>query len=360
MSCNSGFCLKCEGFIEYPTRGELYLWYPTQHLLGKLRTALTDFSVTFHTAYDCVHVRDVQSKQLGDLFRGHLNPIEMKDFKAAFLPLGEEPGLANIRMMDSLHGLLQKIKNGWLPELISANKLTSYFQPLVYADEPSKVFAYEALLRGLTDEGVMPAGKILEAAKESDMLFQVDREARLSAIRKASEHNIETKVFVNFMPTAIYDPETCLRTTERAIDESKIKASQVVFEVVESEQVADSDHLLRVLGFYRERGFQVALDDLGAGFGSLNLMNILRPDFVKLDMNLIRDVDSDPFKAIVTKRLLQMAQELEIKTVVEGVETVEEFEWLRGHGATFAQGYLFARPSQAPPKVSNPLLERSI
>lgn len=353
MSCTSnGYCHRCEGFTEIPDIGDLYLWYPTQHLLSKIQNALRDFPVEFFPAHDCVLARNVPSKVLKSLFEAHFGSLEMQDFKALLLRCGETPGVANLKQMDTLSGLLNKLGNGWLRSLLAKGEMTTFFHPIVEVADSRRIYAHEALLRGRWNGELVSAGPIIQAARESDLLFQVDREARLSAIRGASRHGMDGNIFINFLPTAIYDPETCLRTTERAIQDSGLSPHQIVFEVVETEKMTDTNHLLEVLNYYRGRGYRVALDDLGAGFSSLNLMSLLRPDYVKLDMELIRNVHLDPFKATVTRRLLEMAIDLGIDTVVEGVETQEEFRWLKHHGARYAQGFLFGRPSEIPGTTS--------
>jgi EAL domain-containing protein (putative c-di-GMP-specific phosphodiesterase class I) len=89
----------------------------------------------------------------------------------------------------------------------------------------------------------------------------------------------------------------------------------------------------------------VALDDVGAGYSSLNLVHELRPDILKLDMELTRDVHKDAYQAMIVRKLLEVSSELGIETVGEGVERDEDFAWLREHGATYAQGYLFGAPA---------------
>ena len=105
---------------------------------------------------------------------------------------------------------------------------------------------------------------------------------------------------------------------------------------------------------YRQAGFRVALDDLGAGYGSLNLLSQLRPDFVKLDMKLVRDVHLDPYKAGITSQLLEMARKLGIATVAEGIESAGELDWFRDHGVDFVQGFYIARPASPPPRPRPP------
>ncbi|CAA9590517.1 hypothetical protein AVDCRST_MAG81-5446 [uncultured Synechococcales cyanobacterium] len=180
------------------------------------------------------------------------------------------------------------------------------------------------------------------------MLFQLDLAARRSAIQAAFRHGLQNKLFINFIPTAIYDPAFCLRSTIAAIDEAGISHENVVFEVVESDQSPDIVHLQNILSFYRDSGFQVALDDLGAGYSGLNLIHQLRPDFIKLDMALSRNVHQDPYKALIAEKLLEIAQHLNIQTIAEGIESEEELHWVREHGATFVQGYLIGKPAALP------------
>jgi EAL domain-containing protein (putative c-di-GMP-specific phosphodiesterase class I) len=173
----------------------------------------------------------------------------------------------------------------------------------------------------------------------------------MTAIRSAASGLVpdRARLFVNFNPSSIYTPLFCLRSTFEAVESAGLNPARVVFEVVESEDVRDTEHLLGILGVYRKAGFAVALDDVGAGYSSLNLLARLRPDYVKLDMGLTRGVDTDPYKAQVVGKLLEMARGLGVLTVVEGVETVGEWEWARAHQADYVQGYLFARPANPAP-----------
>jgi EAL domain-containing protein (putative c-di-GMP-specific phosphodiesterase class I) len=233
--------------------------------------------------------------------------------------------------------------------MLSEGRLTSHFQPIVRVEAPKEIYAQECLLRGISVDGdIISPGSIFEAARDNDMLFQVDLAARLAAVRQAVRHGIEDNLFVNFTPKSIYDPKFCLRSTVQSVDKSSQDHERVVFEVTETEQAGDVEHLRNIVDYYREQGFRVALDDMGSGYSSLNLIHRLRPDFIKLDMQLIRGVDDDPYKAVVAQKVLEMAQSLDVETIVEGVETREELEWDRG--ATYAQGYLIARPASPPLK----------
>jgi hypothetical protein len=135
---------------------------------------------------------------------------------------------------------------------------------------------------------------------------------------EASELGLAQRVFITFDPASIYDPAYCLRSTMGAIQRSGLSPDRIDFEVTESEEVKDHKHLRNVLNFYRESGFRVALDDLGWSYGSLELLGALRPDFIKLDMRPVQNVDRDPYRAVIASKLLELAKDLGVAVVAEG------------------------------------------
>ena len=279
-----------------------------------------------------------------------LSGPEMEGCRAVFVPQGTEFGLAQLMDTQPLAALVAQVQAGWLAEMIEQGRLLSFFQPIVSSRAPERVFAYECLLRGRGGEGEMVfPDRLFGVARSAELLFHLDRAARVTAIEESSRHGIEVPIFINFNPTAIYDPAFCLRTTIAAAERSGRAPSQFVFEVVESDSISDVEHLLRILQTYRDAGFRVALDDLGAGYGSLNLLSRLQPEFVKFDRELVRDVHGDPYKEAVLGKLVEMAQAVGTQTIAEGVEVRDEWEWVRDRGVDYVQGYLFARPGTPPP-----------
>ena len=267
-----------------------------------------------------------------------------------FLAEGETLDFDKMSRVQPLDTFMAKARSGWLVEMLERDSFYMDFQPIVSAASPDKVFAYECLLRGRDTQGkTVPPGLIFDAARGAKLLFQLDRAARLTAIRDAAAHKVTTPIFINFNPTSIYDPAFCLKTTIAAIKEAGIAPDRIVFEVVESDAVNDTNHLLNIVHFYRQQGFRIALDDLGSGYGSLNLLSQLRPDFVKFDRELIRGVDGDPYKQKVFVKLIEMARDLSVHTLAEGVETEGEYRWLADQGVEYLQGYFFARPASPPP-----------
>lgn len=283
-----------------------------------------------------------------------LSPPECETCRSVFIAEGEAFDAAALARMQPLAVPLARTRSAWLMGMIGGEHLMAHFQPIVHAAEPTRAFAHEALLRGEDAMGelVFP-DRLFAAARAADLLFHLDRAARITAIRGAAQHQLDGPVFINFNPSTIYDPAFCLRTTMEAARETGSDPARFVFEVVESDRVADADHLQRILRWYRDHGFRVALDDLGAGYNSLNSLTSLRPDFVKVDRDLVHGVERDPARQSILGHLISMARELGVGLVAEGVETGAEYRWLAQAGVDYLQGYYFARPS-APPAAPVP------
>lgn len=353
-------CPRCELIPEVLLEGRLYLVPPKTHNQNKLSRYLQDAQgIATTEPYPGIYSIEVDRPTLERLCNerfGYMTPLELEDARCLLLPSGTTPSLADLVQMKSLQNLIASVEGQWLYGMLRDKRLLTYFQPIVETQHPDKVMAYECLIRGQEADGAMTyRDNMFSIAKAADLLFQLDRSARLCAIRDAKKHAVEAQIFINFIPSAIYDPQFCLQTTVAAIKETNLKKEQFVFEVVESEEVQDSDHLLSILDYYRSNGFRVALDDLGAGYSSLNLLHRLRPDFIKLDRDLVQDVEQDPYKAQISATLLGLARELGVQTIAEGIETVGEWKWLKEHGADFVQGYLFARPAEAPGTPQAPI-----
>ncbi len=224
------------------------------------------------------------------------------------------------------------------------------FQPIVDMAE-RRVRGYEALARGLAGE---PAGTVMAKVNDTN-LYRFDQTCRVKAISLAAELGIEGYVSINFLPNAVYRPELCIRTTLEAAQRCHFPAERILFEITEVERVGDKNHLRNIIEYYQESGFRTALDDFGAGYAGLNMLAAFQPDIVKVDRELIENLDKVPVKQSIVRHLLALCRELGITPLAEGVETVEEYRVLRDFGVSLFQGYLFARPGfEALPPVNWP------
>lgn len=336
----------------------LHIWPMDNFIRNRILSAADDYNLGFHVAEDrraiSIPITHDTSASLVSMFQDRLSVDEVGDIRALVTAPDQWPTLDEVRHVISLKHWLNLAGAYWLRQLIDEQRLLAYFQPIVDVRSLHHVFAYEALLRGKMDEeAIVSAGAIFSTAREADLLGEIDRAARLNAIRAAGKGQLRTALFLNFNPTVIFDPEDALRVTNAAIRDAGLQSSQVVFEVTETDTVSNTLLLNSVLNHYRARGFRIALDDVGAGFSSLNLMHHIKPDFIKLDMDLIHNVDSDPFKGRLVQNLITTAHQLGISTIAEGVETADEVRWLRNRGVDFVQGFYISRPAPLPDGAVN-------
>lgn len=217
--------------------------------------------------------------------------------------------------------------------------ITMAFQPIIDPRDKT-VFAYEALVRGVDGAG---AGQVLSHVTD-DNRYTFDQTCRVKAIQIASELGIDCNLSINFLPNAVYRPETCIRATMQAADEFDLPINRIIFEVTESEPVNDPAHLMGIFEEYQDRGFITAIDDFGAGYAGLNLLNRFSPQILKLDMQLCNGIAGDRIKKTITEGAVNTAHALDIQVIAEGAETREDFEVLREIGIDYFQGYLFAKP----------------
>ena len=213
------------------------------------------------------------------------------------------------------------------------------FQPFVHA---AGVFAYEALVRGPMGES---AGSILSQVNKDNM-YAFDQACRVRAIEMAAQlgAGAPQRVSINFIPGAVYRPETCIRKTLETAERVGMALSNIIFEATEGERVTDHRHLLNIFREYRKHGLKTAIDDFGAGFAGLDLLAEFQPDILKLDMALVRDIDAKPASRAIVRAVVALCRELAISLIAEGIETRAEFEVLEDLGVEFYQGYLFAKP----------------
>ncbi|WP_092755829.1 EAL domain-containing protein [Rhodoferax sp. OV413] len=217
---------------------------------------------------------------------------------------------------------------------------TFAFQPIVDVAEGS-IFAYEALVRGPQGQGAM---QVLGQVNDENR-YRFDQECRIRSIFLAQRLGMQTRISINFLPNAVYQPELCIRTTIAAAEAAGFPLQQIIFEVTEGQQILEPEKLVAIFRYYQSRGFLTAIDDFGAGYAGLNLLVDFQPHVIKLDMHLVRGIDQHPVRQAIVKGMIQTCSQLPgVRLLAEGVETAAEARWFQSHGVYLMQGYYFAKP----------------
>jgi len=216
------------------------------------------------------------------------------------------------------------------------------FQPIVDIVSGAP-FAYEALVRGPNGEG---AASVLSQVSDANR-YTFDQQCRVRAISTAAAAGlIETgaRLSINFLPNAVYSPAACIQLTLKTAKAVAFPTDRLIFEFTENEEMADPAHVANIIATYKKMGFGTALDDFGAGHAGLNLLARFQPDIIKLDMELIRGLDTSLPRRMIVDGVVKMCATLGITVIAEGIETVGELDALRAIGVRYIQGFLLARP----------------
>lgn len=234
--------------------------------------------------------------------------------------------------------------------LSRADPLFQYvYQPIVDVRE-NCIMAYEALVRPQHECFAHP-GQLFEAAEQGGRMRALNRVLRQLCVEPLSRLHDSRRLFINLHPTDLFDP--LLLAGEPAL---LPQAHRIVFEVTEVAEIKSFDKARESLEVLREKGFGVAVDDFGAGYSGLNNLALLNPDFVKLDMALVRQVDKNPRLARLISHIIDFARDEDIRVIAEGVETESEYKAVLELGVELVQGYYFARPSPPFIELPNPRL----
>lgn len=213
------------------------------------------------------------------------------------------------------------------------------FQPIVDMRDLS-VFAYEALVRGDCGE---PAADVFERVTPCNR-FAFDQQCRTRAVELAAALGIDARLSINIMPAAVHDPAKGLAAMQEVARRSGIPRHRIVLEASEEDRLVDPQGFRAIMIEYKRQGFETAIDDFGDGLASLSFLADFQPDYLKLDMNLIRGIDTDKPRQAIVAGIMKVADLLGATVIAEGIETSAEMRALRDLGIPIMQGYLFAAP----------------
>jgi EAL domain-containing protein (putative c-di-GMP-specific phosphodiesterase class I) len=229
-------------------------------------------------------------------------------------------------------------------ELVIQGRVQSVYEPIVEV-ETRTVFGYEALSRGPEGTELHSPLELFSRATEEDLLFQLDCLCRERALEGARDLPGGAKLFLNVRPTTIHDPNFRAEKLEKTLASCKLRPSDVVFEISEQESIGNFEIFREVRDYYRKLGFQIALDDTGAGYASLESVMELSPDYIKMDRAFVAGIDKDPSRQELLRAIQALAQRIGARMIGEGLDTLEELETLGELGIAYGQGWLFGKPT---------------
>jgi EAL domain-containing protein (putative c-di-GMP-specific phosphodiesterase class I) len=338
MTCSKAGCARCERLPAAPDSPlTLYLWPPLGHSAGKVRKLLKAHDLAPETAPDGEGLRIAldgeRVRQAVIALEDTLSVEERQAARVLALDPGATPGFADYPRVTSLDSFINYLRAGPLIDTLAADALDVHFTQIVFADDQRDVMAHGARI-GFPRLAEAP-DRVFELARRADLLHQLDRRCRIACIEAAPAQGIDTPVFVEFQPAAIYDPVYCLRTTVAAAERVGLSPERIVFTLNHPNGTYEVEHLKAILSYYRQQGFQVALGRLGGGVGALELLQHLRPEYAWLAPQLVEGVANDPYRSVIARKLLEMAHRLRIETIAFASGGEAESTWLYEHGVNY-------------------------
>ncbi|WP_051261284.1 GGDEF domain-containing protein [Desulfovibrio inopinatus] len=241
--------------------------------------------------------------------------------------------------------------------ILNTPRIKSVYQPIVDLKH-GNIFAWEALSRGPADGHFVSPLMLFNFAEDVGSVFRLERVCRESAFRQFGQHDPGQRLFVNIHPRTLTDPGFSPGQTKELLEKYRMRPQDVVFEITERHSTKDFNLFHRTLEHYRNEGYQVAVDDVGAGYSGLWSIAEIRPDFIKVDMSLIRGIDSNPVKRALLETFLAFSDKIGCKIITEGIETESELSCLIQMGAHYGQGYFLQRPDSPKPNLSPEVISR--
>ncbi len=240
------------------------------------------------------------------------------------------------------------LKRCWMQEVLLEDKLSTLFQP-VFELPRRTVLGYEALSRGPSGTLYHMPLPLFEMASESDLVFELDRKCRRRALLAARQLPPDALLFINVFPSAMYDPEFQGPSLLRFLDDLGLRPDRVVLEITEKYAIENYTLFAEALQEFTKLGFQIAVDDVGAGYSGLEKIAHLNPRYLKLDRELIKDIDSSYIRREMARALKAFADKIGSTIIAEGIEREAELVALVELGIGYGQGFLLGRPMAAAP-----------
>jgi EAL domain-containing protein (putative c-di-GMP-specific phosphodiesterase class I) len=235
-----------------------------------------------------------------------------------------------------------------LEEIIASESIRTLVHP-IYRLSDLGIIGYEALSRGPESSEFERPDKLFKVAYDADLVLKLERICRKRAFETARDLPNGRLLFINIEPDAVSDPDLRDIMFTAALADAALAPSDVVLEITERTAIADFCAFRATLEYLRTLGFRVAVDDGGAGYGSLQCLAEVRPEWLKIDISLVRDIDTDEVRRSLVASMVTFADRIGVKLIAEGIERAEQLTVLRALGVEFGQGFLFCQPQMPYP-----------
>ena len=246
-----------------------------------------------------------------------------------------------------------------LDYIIKNEEIRTVFQPIISLRD-GDILGHEALSRVTCESEIKDPEMLFLAAEKYNRLWELEMLCRKKALEAAFEFMIppySKKLFINVNPNIINYETYKKGFTKSFLAQHDIASENVIFEITERNVIMDLRGFLATINNYKSQNFKIAIDDGGAGYSGLNLISDVRPNYLKLDMKLIRNINSDRIKYALVKGMVEFSKESNVSLIAEGIETYEEMDTLVSLDVPYGQGYIIQRPDAQIREIEHDVLQ---
>lgn len=229
--------------------------------------------------------------------------------------------------------------------IISEGRITPYFQPIFLMDNLS-IYGFEVLSRPDTTGDLKNPEIIFKAAIRFGCYQDLELIAWKKALEQATGWINDKMLFFNCNPYLVEGPKFLV--IKGLFESMNVEAGKIILEITERSAISNYDIFYEHLCRYRDEGFRFAVDDVGGGYASLEAIVETKPEVVKVDQHIVKDIHCDTYKKSIVKFIVAFCRENNIMSVAEGIENEADFKTVQALGVTAGQGYYLCRPSSAP------------
>lgn len=265
------------------------------------------------------------------------------------MPLPDQTPQFNLNLTALPLAACRLTNDAAIGDLLENNRLTAHFQPIVSLQQ-ARVFAYEALCRVVGTNPFDNIEELFHQARICGKTLQLDMRCRENGMALAAAQGLSEKnglLFLNICPTSLLHPDHSAGTTGLLARKYGIAKNNIVLEITEQEAVSNYKLFRTAIDHYRSKGFRIAIDDFGAGYGGLKMLSVLEPDFVKIDRHFFKDSPKGNINFNLIDSIATACHRIGIEVIAEGIENDKDLRICRETGIDLVQGYLLARPSAA-------------
>jgi EAL domain-containing protein (putative c-di-GMP-specific phosphodiesterase class I) len=236
-----------------------------------------------------------------------------------------------------------------LQGLMQTEKINSFFQPILSLESGSTI-GFEVLNRPQSSSLFPTTEQFYDYVGKSNKAFMVEHFLRKLSFERFTEQIKDNRdhkdqlMFLNIQTQILADPNFRSGITLELLKKHHLSPYQIVLELTEKESISNSDQFERAIDHYQQQGFRIAIDDAGTGYNSLQTLVRVKPEFIKLDKSLIRNIDKHPKQQYLVELLLEFALQSDTSIIAEGIETVSELMLLKKLGLHLGQGYALGKP----------------